>query len=238
MAETRSKTWILIDETIAALNHFDYVKVTVSKLTEFDEEISEEAINEKGNHYFYAGKVYSRFGMTLEFYRCFGKPVIKNEVANKINTVKKINDNTFQFIMDNKTSYLVEGITDKNVNHINGDIKTPETLIDWNKSYIDDQGNIIIVLAIYECFDTPYFDVVYSHMQNNLKGFSHQGINRTIYFKIATDNTIKHGIWNLENNQAATEVNFSSFLWFRDLKTWLNEKIVLQLAEIFRSKNH
>ena len=32
------------------------MKVTVLKLTEFDEEISEEAINEKGNHYFYAGK--------------------------------------------------------------------------------------------------------------------------------------------------------------------------------------
>lgn len=234
MAETRSKTWILIDDTIAALNHFDYVKVTVSKLAEFDEEISEEAINEKGNHYFYAGKVYSRFGMTLEFYRCFGKPIIKN----LIHSVKKINDNTYQFIMQNKTIYSVDGITNIKANHTNGNIKTPETLIDWNKSYIDNQNNVIIILAIYECFDTPFFDAVYNHMQNNLKGLSHQGINRTIYFKITPENIITHGIWNLENNQAATEVNFSSFLWFRDLKTWIDEKIVLQLAEIFRSKSN
>ena len=234
MAETRSKTWILIDDTITALNHFDYVKVTVSKLTEFDEEISEEAINEKGNHYFYAGKVYSRFGMTLEFYRCFGKPIIKN----LIHSVKKINDNTYQFIMQNKTIYSVEGITDIKANHTNGNIKTPESLIDWNKSYIDNQNNIIIIFAIYECFDTPFFDAVYNHMQNNLKGLSHQGINRTIYFKIAADNIIKHGIWNLENNQAVTEINFSPFKWFNDFNTWIDEKIVLQLAEIFRSKNH
>ena len=110
-------------------------------------------------------------------------------------------------------------------------------MIDWNKSYIDDQGNIIIVLAIYECFDTPYFDVVYSHMQNNLKGINCQAMNRTIYFKITPEKIITHGIWNLEKNQAATEVNFSSFLWFRDLKTWIKKEIVLQLAEIFRSKN-
>lgn len=233
MAETRSKTWILIDDTIAALNHFDYVKVTVSKLAEFDEEISEEAINEKGNHYFYAGKVYSRFGMTLEFYRCFGKPIIKN----LIHSVKKINDNTYQFIMQNKTIYSVEGITNIKANHTNGNIKTPETLIDWNKSYIDNQNNVIIILAIYECFDTPFFDAVYNHMQNNLKGLSHQGINRTIYFKIEPENIITHGIWNLENNQAVTEINFSPFRWFNDFNTWIDEKIVLQLAEIFRSKN-
>ena len=50
------------------------------------------------------------------------------------------------------------------------------------------------------------------------------------------ENVITHGIWNLENNQAATEVNFSSFLWFSDLKTWIKEEKVLQFAEIFKAK--
>lgn len=87
MTETRSKTWILIDNTIAILNRFDYIKVTVIK--------------------------------------------------KSINSVKKIKDYTYQFTMQDKTVYLIEGITDIKTNHKNGSIKMPESLIDWNKSYID-----------------------------------------------------------------------------------------------------
>lgn len=137
MTETRSKTWILIDNTIAILNRFDYIKVTVIK--------------------------------------------------KSINSVKKIKDYTYQFTMQDKTVYLIEGITDIKTNHKNGSIKMPESLIDWNKSYIDNQNNVIIVLAIYECFDTPFFDKVYNHMQKNLNGSSCYTINRAIYFKIPMD---------------------------------------------------
>ena len=36
----------------------------------------------------------------------------------------------------------------------------PESLIDWNKSYIDNQNNVIIVLAIYECFDLTKYIII------------------------------------------------------------------------------
>ncbi len=81
------------------------------------------------------------------------------------------------------------------------------------------------------------FDKVYNHMQKNLNGSNCYTINKAIYFKISPDNNIKHGIWNLENNRTITETNFSPFLWFNDFNTWIDEKRVLQLAEIFRSKS-
>ena len=230
MTETRSKTWILIDNTIAILNRFDYIKVTVFKSSELGKEISKKAANK--NREFYAGKVYSRFGMTLEFYRCFGKATIKKS----INSVKKIKDYTYQFTMQDKTVYLIEGITDIKTNHKNGSIKMPESLIDWNKSYIDNQNNVIIVFAIYECFDTPFFDKVYNHMQKNLNGSSCYTINRAIYFKIPPDNDIKHDIWNLGNNRTITETNFSPFLWFNDFNTWIDEKKFCSLQKFFGQK--
>ena len=49
MTETRSKTWILIDNTIAILNRFDYIRVTVFKSSELDKEISKKQLIKIGS---------------------------------------------------------------------------------------------------------------------------------------------------------------------------------------------
>ena len=97
----------------------------------------------------------------------FGKATIRKNIYS----AKKINDNTYCFIMKNKTAYLVEGITDITINHENGNINNLKSLINWKESYIDDQNNIIIVLKIFECYDYPFYQRVYNYMYKRLQGF-------------------------------------------------------------------
>lgn len=145
---------------------------------------------------------------TIQFSRQFATPRI---TANAVKEVIPVSENKCLFLTESGTSYTVEGRnkTLADCNTASGNLDDPASLIDWERSDIDEAGNMLIVLDL--CKLGNISNVEYSRIKNymniNLGGLSVKNqVCRTIYIEAASNQQVAVGLFNLEQEQKMTAV--------------------------------
>ena len=143
-------------------------------------------------------------------YYTFNRQFATSKYSNgKIEEVIPVNENKILFLSKGGTVYTVEA-TNKalaDCNIASGSKDDPASLIDWSRSHIDNNGNMLVVLDLRKLgvISNKRFMRVKHYMNAFLGGLSvTKQVCRTIYFEVASNQQITVGLYNLEQEQKMT----------------------------------
>lgn len=185
---------------VALLNRFNWFDVT------------SEGITGKTSHFCATGIILRESGLA-QFDRQFAIPVFSDD---RIEEVTPLSKNKFLFLSKSGTVYTVEAKnkTLADPDTASGNKEDPASLIDWNRSQIDEAGNVLIVLDLrklghisgIEYSDIKYYIDAYLHPGHSIRSTQ---VCRTIYFYKMGQETYA-GIYNLETEQPITKRLFDA----------------------------
>ena len=143
-------------------------------------------------------------------YYTFNRQFATSKYSNgKIEEVLPVDGNKFLLLSKGGTVYTVEA-TNKalaDCNIASGNKEDPASLIDWSRSHIDNNGNMLVVLDLRKLgvISNKRFMRVKHYMNVFLGGLSvTKQVCRTIYFEVASNQQITVGLYNLEQEQKMT----------------------------------
>ena len=178
---------------VAYMSRFNWFKVEAEYLT-----------GEKLN--FCATEITTSDFGDLRFNRQFATPKYSN---GKIEEFIPVNENKFLFLSEGGTVYTVDcknkALADCST--ASGSKDDPASLIDWSRSHIDNNGNMLVVLDLRKLgvISNKRFMRVKHYMNAFLGGLSvTKQVCRTIYFEVASNQQITVGLHNLEQEQKMT----------------------------------
>lgn len=187
----------------------------MSRFNWFD--VTSEDTTGKTSHFCATGIILRESGLA-QFDRQFAIPVFSDD---RIEEVTPLSENKFLFLSKSGTVYTVEAKNKAlaNPDTASGSKEDPASLIDWNRSQIDEAGNVLIVLDLRKMghiSGIEYSDIR-CFMDAFLGGLSVQKqVCRTIYIEAADDENIRIGLFNLEKEEKMTVINCNLYTSFTD----------------------
>lgn len=180
----------------------------MSRFNWFD--VTSEGITGKTAHFCATGIILRESGLA-QFDRQFAIPVFSDD---RIEEVAPLSENKFLFLSKSGTVYTVEAKNKvlANPDTASGSKEDPASLIDWNRSQIDEAGNVLVVLDLRKLGHISNLE--YSHIKNYMNtilgGLSvKKQVCRTIYYYKMGQETYA-GIYNLETEQPITKRLFDA----------------------------
>lgn len=142
----------------------------------------------------------------MTFERQFSQPCYS---FGAVVDVAATDEDKFSFLTTAGTVYTVDcknkALADCST--ASGSKDDPASLIDWSRSHIDNNGNMLVVLDLRKLgvISNKRFMRVKHYMNAFLGGLSvTKQVCRTIYFEVASNQQITVGLYNLEQEQKMT----------------------------------
>lgn len=178
---------------VVLMSDYNWFKVTVSS-----------AGNETA---FYATSV----NAFMKDYLVFERQFSTSEFSDKIIDISAITQYKFTFLTKSDTLYIVECYHNNTIadpDTSTGKKENPETLVDWTRSRIDENGGLLVVLDLRKLgriTPTQNFKIK-RWMDTNLDGAQVKyRCCRTIYFKLE-DGIVTSGLYSLDSEQVINDL--------------------------------
>lgn len=169
--------------------------------------VEAEDMTGKTSHFCATG-IMIRDSGTLQFDRQFSTPII---TAYAVEEMLPVSKNKYLFQIEDGTIYTVEGQNKAlaDCSTASGSKDDPASLIDWNRSQIDEAGNMLVVLDLRKLgyISNVEHSKIKNYMNIFLGGLSvKRQVCRTIYVESASNQQITVGLYDLEQERKMTAV--------------------------------
>lgn len=185
---------------VALLSRYNWFTVT-----------AENAKTGKMSTFYATGINIDEFG-GLKFNRQFATTYYSDGLGVDVAAADK---NKFSFLTTAGTVYTIEAenkaLADCNI--ASGNPDDPASLIDWERSHIDEAGNALVVMDLRKTgIISPIVNRRIAHFMNAYMGgyADCYQVCRTIYFHTTADGEIYGGVYSLETEQPITRVLYDT----------------------------